>query len=212
MDNPIRYEDKKGDTPGGGDDNIIRNKPPIEGGNGAGGGGGGAFVRVRATSPPVGKLTLEKPIVASKSTEPWYAKIAAKGEIGKKNGTDYAKEQAGGKVQNEVKTTTDNGTESHNDVVYQNGEGKNIIQENKFVGKPDKIATPQDARNILSTQQRATVDQLHATGSLNFHGPNAGDLQNKSAPVAQYNVAISDNTQVVKVYQLFPEQKQIYPK
>ena len=37
LDNPIRYEDKEGDTPGGGDDNIIRYKPPTETGSGGGG-------------------------------------------------------------------------------------------------------------------------------------------------------------------------------
>ena len=37
LDNPIRYEDKDGDTPGGGDDGIIRNKVHLETGVGSGG-------------------------------------------------------------------------------------------------------------------------------------------------------------------------------
>ena len=86
LDNPIRYDDKEGDTPGGGDDNIIRYKPPIEGGSGAGGGAsnGNIVQTQQAKANYDNKFTsvkVEEPIIITPATKTPSVKNAGKGGV-----------------------------------------------------------------------------------------------------------------------------------
>ncbi|QQS29180.1 MAG: hypothetical protein IPM47_20480 [Sphingobacteriales bacterium] len=159
--NPVRFEDKKGDTPGGGTEKEPQNKTYTwEVGGGVGGGFGGSYEVVTGEDgKPVGSGWS-----FSKFATAWNGKSYGSSQVTKNRVAGTSAEKAGAKaieeagftVASKQTTTKVEGVSSKNDLLARNTEGDLGIVEQKLVPDISKVDAG-NAHKLLTPNQKATA-------------------------------------------------------
>ena len=189
LNNPIRYNDPKGDTPGpGGTEKEPQNKTyawEVGGGFGGGWGGGYEVTTGEDGSAKGTGWSLSRVANAWKGSGGSTSQVTknrAAGTAAEKAGVE-AIEQASYTVASKQTTTKVNGVSSRNDILARNADGDLGIIEQKLVQDISKV-TPENAHKLLTPNQKATAKAVQQ----------GNPLENRSGPKnAPSDVKVSGN-------------------